>query len=106
MTELEKVGQDPNFRFVIAEEIDGHNWDYNFILLKLEEFQHQCHPTIPPFKIYFNIDFDEIQNEKVSFRNPCNFSETDYKRLCKRSQEEKKEIAENKEKPISFFVKT
>lgn len=66
LTELKKaIEADVNFRFVIAEkqteEGDGYNCNYTFYRMTLAEFIENCHPTIPPFKIYFNLKFDNIK---------------------------------------------
>ena len=54
MTEWKQALKDPeHYRFVVAIDLGDGNW--NFKEYTPSEFMDFC--TIPPFKVYFNIDF-------------------------------------------------
>ena len=65
MTEWEQAFKTPDyFRFVIAIADDAHEHGFRFIEMTPAEMMQ--HSTIPPFKVYFNID---IEGKDVKRRN-------------------------------------
>ena len=57
MTEWEQAFKTPDyFRFVIAIADDAHEHGFRFIEMTPAEMMQ--HSTIPPFKVYFNIDIE------------------------------------------------
>jgi len=65
MTEWKEAIRNPDtFKFVIAKT-DENEEDFEFIEFTPNEFLK--YSTIPPFKVYFNIDLND--NKKVSKRN-------------------------------------
>ena len=61
MTEWEQAFKTPDyFRFVIAIADDAHEHGFRFIEMTPAEMMQ--HSTIPPFKVYFNID---LQNSDI-----------------------------------------
>ena len=65
MTEWEQAFRTPDyFRFVIAIADDAHEHGFRFIEMTPAEMMQ--HSTIPPFKVYFNID---LQNQETGSRN-------------------------------------
>ena len=65
-TEWEQAFRDPNhYRFVVAVT-DDEEVDFNFLEFTPEEFMKAC--TIPPFKIYFNIDLLSGQPKQSKHR--------------------------------------
>ena len=57
VTEWAQAIKTPNhYRFVIAKT-DAAEEEFSFVELTPEEMM--AHSTIPPFKVYFNIDFDK-----------------------------------------------
>ena len=65
MTEWEQAFRTPdNFRFVIAVVDETQKYGFRFIEMTPAEMMQ--HSTIPPFKVYFNID---LQNQETGSRN-------------------------------------
>lgn len=55
MNEWHQALEDPeHFRFVIAIEQEGDRWNF----IEYTPSQFQVFSTIPPFKVYFNINFE------------------------------------------------
>ena len=64
MTEWEQAFKTPDyFRFVIAIADDAHEHSFRFIEMTPAEMMQ--HSTIPPFKVYFNID---LQNSDIKYQ--------------------------------------
>lgn len=51
------------FRFVIAITDESQECGFRFIQLTPEEMME--HSTIPPFKVYFNIDLQDKEDDKI-----------------------------------------
>lgn len=66
-TEWEQAFQDPeHYRFVIAIT-DDEEQEFRFLEFTPSEFMNAC--TIPPFKIYFNVDLVSEQPRISKHRN-------------------------------------
>lgn len=114
LTELEKANECVNgtdqFRFVIAQEVNAKENLYNFTLLTLDEFAQTdvFHPSIPPIKIYFNVDLANLnlgkKYEGEAYRISNIDKDADYQKCCKLSRQEKNEIRDNKKDSISFDI--
>lgn len=64
MTEWEQAFKTPEFfRFVIAITDESQECGFRFIKLTPEEMME--HSTIPPFKVYFNIDLQNKEDDKI-----------------------------------------
>lgn len=63
MTEWKQALIDPeHYRFVVAIDLGDGNWDFREYTPS--DFMEFC--TIPPFKVYFNIDFTGKRSSKAS----------------------------------------
>ena len=79
-TEWEQAFKDPeHFRFVVVQT-DKHETYHKFLEFTPEQFMRGC--TIPPFKVYFNVDMatgtmvDKSKAKRATF-----FSKERFKRL-------------------------
>lgn len=90
LTELgEAINKEVEFRFIIAKELSHKRkkYQYEFLWLTLEQFIKLSSPTIPPFKVYFNlpltIDPSEIDKKDDA---PVNFNEKTYHSFLKKNK--------------------
>ncbi len=104
LTELEKASQCKNsrlenFRFVIAKEkkISENSYTYNFTVLTLEEFlsKEDFNPSIPPFKVYFNVDLKSYKKGKSLSDYHCEFKEATYNEFRKPDEEDENSTKKN-----------
>ena len=61
-TEWAKAVEDPSkFKFVVVQEDDKNENKFYFYEYSLDDFRAFC--SIPPFKIYFNIDIEDLKRD-------------------------------------------
>ena len=64
MTEWEQAFRTPEFfRFVIAITDESQEYGFRFMQFTPEEMMK--HSSIPPFKVYFNIDLQDKEDDKI-----------------------------------------
>ena len=84
ITEMEPIiQQNIEYRIVIAQEekVDDYTSKFVFYILTLDQFLEWGNPTIPPFKIYFNVLFSNVPNsimEATTHEKEYVFSEEEY----------------------------
>lgn len=92
LTELEKAQSDlSHFRFVIAqsEDKDEKCTSFTFYELSLEQMIANGRMSIPPFKVYFNLPFDETIKKTIEskcYKHSCVYSETEYEKYKKHEE--------------------
>lgn len=69
MTEWEQAFKTPeHFRFVIAIVDEAETYGFKFVELTPEEMMQ--YSTIPPFKVYFNINLEQYYGKESKPKNP------------------------------------
>ena len=78
MTEWKQALEDPeNFRFVIAIDLGEDKWEFKeYTPAEFMEFS-----TIPPFKVFFNIDFSKNKKTKNRKSNAVRMSLENFRKL-------------------------
>lgn len=81
MTEWKQALEDPNhYRFVIAIELGEDKWDFK----EYTPAEFMEYSTIPPFKVYFNIDFSNNGKKlKKGKSNAVKMSQDNFRKLTK-----------------------
>lgn len=79
MTEWKQALEDPaHYRFVIAIELGEDKWDFK----EYTPAEFMEYSTIPPFKVYFNIDFsDKGKKSKKGKSNAVKMSQDNFRKL-------------------------
>ena len=80
MTEWKQALEDPaHYRFVIAIELGEDKWDFKeYTPSEFMEFS-----TIPPFKVFFNIDLSKNKKTKKRKSNAVRMSVDNFDKLTK-----------------------
>ena len=94
MTEWQQALKDPeHFRFVVAIELETGEWDFReYTPAEFMEFS-----TIPPFKVYFNIDFtDKVKKSKKRETKAVVMSEENFNQLAMAFKGLSKDKGENR----------
>lgn len=80
MTEWKQALDDPeHFRFVIAIDLGEDKWEFKeYTPSEFMEFS-----TIPPFKVFFNIDFSKNKNTKNRKSNAVRMSLENFGKLTR-----------------------
>lgn len=103
-TEWAKAVEAPSrFKFVVVQEIANKENEFNFFEYSLDEFRAFC--SIPPFKIYFNIDIDKAHPTTKEYKYEDRVVNSSRKEACDEKNNSKMSLNIKNDNKDEIFMK-